>query len=93
MLCRFSQVVQRNVEHHKNKHKHRVSAAYQAFLPPLLPLLELLHHKRKAVRTRGHQGCDSTLRLRAYSQQNVHLVHHAQILLGHQARVCMVTIR
>jgi hypothetical protein len=33
------------------------------------------------------------LRLRAYSQQNVHLVHHAQILLGHQARVCMVTIR
>jgi hypothetical protein len=47
----LSQVVQRNVEQHKNKHKHRVSAAYQAFLQQLLLLLELLHHKRKVVRT------------------------------------------
>jgi hypothetical protein len=51
MQCRLSQVVQRNVELLKNKHKRRVSAAYQAFLPPLLPLLELLYHKRKVVRT------------------------------------------
>ena len=57
MPCRLSQVVQRNAEYHKKKHKHRVSAAYQAFLQLLLPLHELLHHKRKAVRTQGHQGC------------------------------------
>ncbi len=48
---KLSQVMQRNVEQHKNKHKHRVSTAYQAFLQQLLPLLELLHHKRKVVRS------------------------------------------
>jgi hypothetical protein len=40
----------------QHKHKHIVLAAYQAFLPQLLQLLELLHHKKRVVRLLAHQG-------------------------------------
>ena len=50
-----------------------MSAAYQAFLPPLLLLLELLHHRRKMVRTWAHKDCAPTLRLQASSSHKVTL--------------------
>ena len=63
------QVVHKSLQQHE--YKHRVSAAYQTFLP----MLELLHHKIKIVK---HQfikagiGASDTIILDVHTQQNVH---------------------
>jgi hypothetical protein len=50
------------------RHKHKVTAAYLLLLPPLLPLLlELLHHKIKAVKKKPVGIWSSTIDLGAHA--------------------------
>jgi hypothetical protein len=59
------------VESNTNKQKHRVLAAYLELLPPL----DLLHHKNKAVKhqlIKAGTWLFNHCRLHAYAQQNMH---------------------